>query len=166
MAVATAELDVTRLGGVLGARVDGLDLSGRLDDTTFTALQRIVWNLSVVVIPGQADLTTEQLMGFASQWGEFTDMPEYASILEGYPNLYKAYTAAGGAAGGAHWHTDFSYLKRPAYVTLLLGKKLPPAGGDTEWASQYEAYDRLSPAMQRLFESLRAVHNRKKVFQR
>jgi taurine dioxygenase len=166
MAAATTELDVTRLGGVLGARVDGLNLSKRLDDATFAALQRIVWDFSVVVIPGQAGLTPQQLIDFASQWGEFTDMPEYASVLEGYTNLYKAYTAPGAAAGGAHWHTDFSYLKRPAYVTLLFARTLPPAGGDTEWASQYEAYERLSPAMKRLAESLRAVHTRKKVFRR
>lgn len=32
------------------------------------------------------------------------------------------------------------------------------AGGDTLWASGYEAYDRLSPAIQKLAESLTATH--------
>lgn len=31
-------------------------------------------------------------------------------------------------------------------------------GGDTLWASGYEAYDRLSPAMQRFLEGLTAEH--------
>lgn len=37
----------------------------------------------------------------------------------------------------------------------------PPdeAGGDTLWASGYEAYDRLSPAFQKLAESLTATHS-------
>lgn len=32
-------------------------------------------------------------------------------------------------------------------------------GGDTLWASGYEAYDRLSPAWKKLAESLKAVHS-------
>lgn len=31
-------------------------------------------------------------------------------------------------------------------------------GGDTLWASGYEAYDRLSPAFQKLAESITATH--------
>lgn len=36
----------------------------------------------------------------------------------------------------------------------------PPedAGGDTIWASGYEAYDRLSPALKKLAEGLTATH--------
>lgn len=37
----------------------------------------------------------------------------------------------------------------------------PPddAGGDTLWASGYEAFDRLSPAWKKLAEGLTATHN-------
>lgn len=38
---------------------------------------------------------------------------------------------------------------------------LPPTGGDTLWASGYEMYDRLSPAMQTMLESLTATHDAK-----
>ena len=34
----------------------------------------------------------------------------------------------------------------------------PETGGDTIWASGYEAYDRLSPAWKKLAESLTATH--------
>ncbi len=36
---------------------------------------------------------------------------------------------------------------------------LPPTGGDTLWASGYEVYDRLSPAMQKFLEGLTATHD-------
>lgn len=36
---------------------------------------------------------------------------------------------------------------------------LPPMGGDTLWASAYEAYDRLSKPMQQFVEGLEAVHD-------
>lgn len=38
---------------------------------------------------------------------------------------------------------------------------LPPTGGDTLWASGYEAYDRLSPPMQKMLEGLTATHDAK-----
>lgn len=38
---------------------------------------------------------------------------------------------------------------------------LPPTGGDTLWASGYEIYDRLSPAMRTMLESLTATHDAK-----
>lgn len=36
---------------------------------------------------------------------------------------------------------------------------LPATGGDTLWASGYEIYDRLSPAMQKFLEDLTATHD-------
>jgi hypothetical protein len=36
---------------------------------------------------------------------------------------------------------------------------LPPTGGDTLWASGYEVYDRLSPAMATFLEGLTATHD-------
>ena len=38
---------------------------------------------------------------------------------------------------------------------------LPPTGGDTLWASGYEIYDRLSPAIQIFLEGLTATHDAK-----
>jgi alpha-ketoglutarate-dependent taurine dioxygenase len=36
---------------------------------------------------------------------------------------------------------------------------VPGTGGDTLWASGYEAYDRLSPAFQKFLEGLTALHD-------
>lgn len=36
---------------------------------------------------------------------------------------------------------------------------LPPTGGDTLWASGYEAYERLSPPMRTMLEVLTATHD-------
>lgn len=38
---------------------------------------------------------------------------------------------------------------------------LPATGGDTLWASGYEIYDRLSPAMRTFLEGLTATHDAK-----
>ncbi|CAH0051657.1 unnamed protein product [Clonostachys solani] len=57
------------------------------------------------------------------------------------------------------WHADISFEPVPSDYTILKIHTLPhDAGGDTLWASGYEAYDRLSPAWQKFAESLTATH--------
>lgn len=45
------------------------------------------------------------------------------------------------------------------YAILKIINKPEDAGGDTLWASGYELYDRLSPAFQKLADSLTATHH-------
>ena len=56
------------------------------------------------------------------------------------------------------WHSDITYEEQPAGLSFLKIDTLPDAGGDTLWASAYEAYDRLSPPMQKFLEGLTALH--------
>ncbi|GAA5878129.1 hypothetical protein JCM8547_005635 [Rhodosporidiobolus lusitaniae] len=66
------------------------------------------------------------------------------------------------------WHTDITFEPHPSDFAILQLWQLPENGGDTLWASAYEAYDRLTPAMQNFVEGLTAVndgngfHNRAK----
>ncbi|KAI7857830.1 hypothetical protein BDC45DRAFT_598018 [Circinella umbellata] len=57
------------------------------------------------------------------------------------------------------WHSDVSHELQPSSLAFLKIDTLPPVGGDTLWASAYEAYDRLSPAWQKFIEGLEAVHS-------
>ena len=57
------------------------------------------------------------------------------------------------------WHSDISFEPVPSDYALLKIHTLPPTGGDTLWASGYEIYDRLSPAMQVFLEGLTAAHD-------
>lgn len=58
----------------------------------------------------------------------------------------------------AGWHSDISFEPVPSDYAMLKIHTLPPTGGDTLWASGYEIYDRLSPAMQQFLEGLTATH--------
>lgn len=54
---------------------------------------------------------------------------------------------------------SITFERIPADYSLLKIVQLPEdAGGDTLWASGYEAYDRLSPEFKRLAERLTATH--------
>lgn len=58
------------------------------------------------------------------------------------------------------WHADITFERIPSdYAILKIVSPPDGPGGDTLWASGYEAYDRLSPAWKRFAESLSATHN-------
>jgi alpha-ketoglutarate-dependent taurine dioxygenase len=58
------------------------------------------------------------------------------------------------------WHADITFERIPSdYAILKIIKTPEDAGGDTLWASGYEAFDRLSPVWQRFAESLTATHH-------
>ncbi|SPO06792.1 related to taurine dioxygenase [Cephalotrichum gorgonifer] len=58
------------------------------------------------------------------------------------------------------WHADITFERIPSdYAILKIVQPSEDAGGDTLWASGYEAYDRLSPALKTLAESLTATHH-------
>lgn len=60
------------------------------------------------------------------------------------------------------WHSDITFENVPSDFAILKIHTLPETGGDTLWASAYEAYDRLSPAYAKFLEGLHAVHEAKK----
>lgn len=69
------------------------------------------------------------------------------------------YKAASKHLATEGWHADITFEKIPSdYAILKITQTPSDAGGDTLWASGYEAYDRLSPAFQKLAESLNATH--------
>ena len=59
------------------------------------------------------------------------------------------------------WHADITFEPVPSDYAMLKIHTLPPTGGDTLWASGYEIFDRLSPAMQVFLEGLTATHDAK-----
>lgn len=61
----------------------------------------------------------------------------------------------------AGWHADITFEPVPSDYAMLKIHTLPATGGDTLWASGYEIYDRLSPAMREFLEGLTATHDAK-----
>lgn len=57
------------------------------------------------------------------------------------------------------WHADITFENIPSdYASLQIRKFPEQGGGDTLWASAYEAYDRLSPAYKLFLDGLTATH--------
>ncbi|MCW1431456.1 TauD/TfdA dioxygenase family protein [Novosphingobium sp. JCM 18896] len=61
--------------------------------------------------------------------------------------------------GTFFWHVDGATMDLPLpKATLLSARTLSDAGGSTEFANLYAAYDGLSDADKRLYESMRVIH--------
>jgi taurine dioxygenase len=57
------------------------------------------------------------------------------------------------------WHSDQTYVPRPALGSLLYAVEVPPSGGDTYWADMRTAYDRLPAPTKARIDPLRALHD-------
>lgn len=61
--------------------------------------------------------------------------------------------------GNFHWHIDGATLAIPQKATLLTAREVDPAGGDTQFASTYAAYEALPDKEKRQIESLQVIHS-------
>ena len=61
--------------------------------------------------------------------------------------------------GADRWHVDNTYMPCPPMGSILRAVELPELGGDTLFASMYEAYDALSPVMREFLDGLHAEHD-------
>jgi hypothetical protein len=55
------------------------------------------------------------------------------------------YEAVPGAAGA--WHSEVSWARRPPMATMLLGREVPPVGGDTMFCDAYAMYEVTPPLL-------------------
>ena len=57
------------------------------------------------------------------------------------------------------WHTDSSFKKTPALASVLSARRVPDAGGETEFASTRLLWERLSPARQAQLRDRTVTHS-------
>ncbi|MFM8793584.1 MAG: TauD/TfdA dioxygenase family protein [Acidimicrobiales bacterium] len=151
-------MEATRLTGVMGARVDGVDVR-RLDDAGLAELRALACEHEVLVVTGQS-LTAHEQVEFSHRLGPAAESPFIEPSAE-HPEVIKVLKEArDGKAfnfGGA-WHSDFSFQPNPPSFTVLFAVDIPPWGGDTCFSSMTAAYDALSPAQKEEFLAYRGVH--------
>ena len=148
MATTASGLDVRPVAGALGAEILGVDLARDMSDETVAAIRR-AWLEHLVVFFRDQRLSPAQFLAFGRRFGEpieypfvkgLPDSPEVIPVLKQEHEQHNF---------GGIWHSDTSYLEPPPMASMLIAREVPPAGGDTEFASMYLAYDALSDGMRR-----------------
>jgi taurine dioxygenase len=148
------DLTVTPVSGAIGARVHGVDLAA-VDDALFERIHALLLEHLVLFFPGQEGLTPQAHVALGRRFGEVEVHP-FLPKAPGFPELTLIESDKGGKAD--EWHIDVSYSATPPVASILHLVTCPPAGGDTMWANQYLAYERLSQPFRELLEGLTAVH--------
>lgn len=145
----------TKLSGSTGVRIDGVDLN-HLDDTTFGTIRSALVEHGVVYLPGQ-DITPEVHKAFGERFGPLHTHPS-APGVERHPEILLLKNYGKDRTITEVWHSDVTCEQRPPAISILHARVLPDYGGDTMWANQYVAYERLSAGLRSTLEGLRAVH--------
>ncbi|WP_459547760.1 TauD/TfdA dioxygenase family protein [Nocardia sp. X0981] len=144
---------VARLGSRIGARIEGVRLSGDLGPAVVEAVRKALVEHKVIFFRGQDHLTEDGQYEFARLLGSPTT-PHPTVTSHGDKTL--AIDSEYGSANS--WHTDVTFVDRVPKASILRAVVLPPYGGSTTWASTVAAYESLPAPLRQLAENLRAVH--------
>jgi taurine dioxygenase len=148
-------VETAALSGCIGTEVTGADIGQPLDDATYELLHRALLDSNGVLVFRGQFLSPEGQHSFAERWGTPVVTPHLAPhSYPGCPAVLRVTNVGKENAVTENWHTDSIFLDHPPDLTILAAQEIPAAGGDTMWANLYAAYDRLSPAMQRLLAPL------------
>jgi taurine dioxygenase len=140
-------LETRSLHPTLAQEVIGLKLWERQDEAIVAALRALYAQYGVLVFRRQA-LSEAELAAFCALFGplERTVRSDWASpAVPEVTVLSNLKDGLGRAIGGLgdgelQWHSDQSYMVKPATGAALYALELPPEGGETFWVDLRAAY--------------------------
>jgi taurine dioxygenase len=151
-------VEIRRIAGALGAEILGVDLSR---DFSREKIRDAFLEHQVIFFRDQT-LDPAQFMAFARTMGTPVEYP-FVKGIPGFPEVIEVKKLEHERHNfGGIWHSDTAYLDEPPMGSMLLAREIPPYGGDTEFASQYLAYEALSAGMKQLLSGLKAVNSSSK----
>ncbi|KAK2748420.1 hypothetical protein FQN55_004358 [Onygenales sp. PD_40] len=159
---------VSELTPTIGSEVHGIQLS-KLSEKGKDQLALFVAQRKVVAFRDQdfASLPIQEALDFGAYFGRHHIHPA-SGAPKGYPEIHLVHRGAEDTTGRDYlqnrtnsitWHSDVTYEKQPPGTTFLYLLDGPTSGGDTLFANQAQAYNRLSPEFQKRLHGLKALHS-------
>jgi taurine dioxygenase len=156
-------ISVNRISGALGAEISGVDLARDVGDNVLGEIRHALWEHQVIFFRDQ-HLTPDQHLAFGRRFGEL-QVHEFVEGMEEKEEILEVRKEADEMRNfGGGWHTDVSYLEKPALGSVLYAREVPAVGGDTMFASQYLAYETLSDGMKSMLGEMTAVHSARRPY--
>jgi alpha-ketoglutarate-dependent 2,4-dichlorophenoxyacetate dioxygenase len=165
-------LTVKELGSGFVAEVHGVDFARPVQADTIAAITGVLDRYGVAVFRATG-LDDQRHVDFSRQFGELELAPKLFGAQRArfqHPELFDAGNVDRDGQilvderrrlynkGNALWHTDSSFNPRRAAYSLLLAHRVPPVGGDTEFANMRAAYAELPQATRSAIDELVAEH--------
>jgi alpha-ketoglutarate-dependent 2,4-dichlorophenoxyacetate dioxygenase len=154
--------------------VSGLDLTRRLSGAEVAAVHAGMDRYGVLVFHDQ-QLSDDQQLAFSRQLGPLEqatgdiaapqdrrmsmDLNDISNLDKHGEVLPRDDRRRLFGLGNQLWHSDSSFKEVPAKYSLLSARKIPPTGGNTEFADMRAAYDALDEATKREVHDLVCAHS-------
>jgi taurine dioxygenase len=155
-------------GRALGAKIEGVDLSGSLEDRDVESIIQSLGRYGVLCFPRQR-LSAAQQKAFAARFGELEINVAGTFQEPGIPevmilsNIVRGGKPVGMADAGQDWHTDMSYSKTIAFANVLYALEVPRRNGktlgDTEFSSMHAAYEGLPENLKQKLDGMTVLHD-------
>ena len=153
-----SKIEVQPVTGGIGAEISGVDISQVLAEETVADIRQVLLDHLVIFFRDQ-EITPKQQLAFVSRFGE-PDIYPFVKGLDDYPEITPILKLPEETVNfGGIWHSDTVYQPNPPMGTVLYAKELPPAGGDTLFANQYQAYETLSAPLRAFLDGLTAINS-------
>ena len=152
-------LTVENSGASCGAHVTGVDLRQDISADLAAELRAIWLENKVIAFPDQT-LSDDDLERITLAFGEFGEDPFFGHI-DGHEHIAAIQRNADETTPifAEAFHSDWSFLEVPPAGTCLFGITIPPHGGNTLFADQVTAYERLSDEMRDKADKMTAIHS-------
>jgi taurine dioxygenase len=152
------------LDGSFAREVPDLRLWEPLEDGTIGEL-RDLWSRHPVLVFRRQALSEREFARFSALFGplERVVRTEWASPVVPEVGLIsnlkdgQGRPIGGLGDGELEWHSDQSYMMKPATGAVLHALELPPAGGTTSWVDLSAAYEGLPERLKRQIEGRHGV---------
>jgi alpha-ketoglutarate-dependent taurine dioxygenase len=148
-----------------GARIAGIDLREPLPPVLRDQIEDAFRAYHVLVFPDQV-LSREQQYAFTANFGEIErhggrsshhKRHNVAHVISNLDREGNPVDRSDSPVSNYRWHTDKSYYPVPPKLTALYAVKLPPQGGDTEFANTAMSYAALPETTKNRIAGLRVV---------
>ncbi|MFW0783386.1 TauD/TfdA family dioxygenase [Gordonia sp. CPCC 206044] len=153
-------LTMEELTETTGALVRDVDTERLVDDVHLPdAVAEALETFGVLVFP-ELNASNDALVRFCRKLGTLIDFshlpPETAEVME--ISFDPSNPNAEYFASNSFWHIDGLLDEIAPKTSILTARVTSETGGETEFASTYDAYDQLSDMEKELFANLRVVH--------
>ena len=151
-------MEIQPVAGALGAEISGVDLQQEYSNSVAAEIHAAFLKHHVLFFRDQ-HLSPQQELRFTRIFGE----PDLYPFLQGLPEAPEVIeilkTETDTKNFGGSWHSDTTYMEKPALGSVLSAVEVPEFGGDTLFANTALAYNALSDGMKAMLAGLVAVNS-------
>ena len=167
------QLQLRQLHPLFGGEVSGIDAGLPVAVAAIRAISDAIDQYAVLVLRDQ-ELDDERQLSFARHFGEIEaprsarpgtrrrlrpEVSDISNLDENHRLRAAVDPRRFDQLGNRLWHTDGSFRRVPAALSMLYAHKVPSRGGETEFADLRAAWDALPEKTKAEVEELVALHD-------